>query len=121
MPQVKKNSRYADTPLYQLRVGPALSNSFVYGVWERPFDWENYQCQTYHVVTRDEVGRLDLIAYKYYGDPTLWWVIADINNINNFLDDMQAGRELAIPSPADVRIGLSGTSGNSPQNNYPTY
>lgn len=23
--------------------------------------------------------RLDLLAYRYYGDPTKWWVVADAN------------------------------------------
>lgn len=28
-------------------------------------------------------NRLDLVSYKFYGTPFLWWVLAKINNIQN--------------------------------------
>lgn len=119
MPSVRKNSRYSSTPIYQLRSGVgAVSNTFVYGVWQRPIDFTNYNFKTYHVVTRDEVGRLDLISYRYYGDPTMWWAIADANQINNYLDEMEAGQELAIPEFEDLSQALTGPGGNTPRNNY---
>lgn len=34
-----------------------------------------------HLVTKDQEGRLDKIAYIYYGDPKLWWLIAYANDI----------------------------------------
>jgi phage tail protein X len=42
--------------------------------------------------------RLDLLAYKYYGDQTLWWVIATANNINDATFYVQEGIQLRIPS-----------------------
>ena len=42
-------------------------------------------------------NRLDLISYKFYNTPFLWWVIAIMNNIENPLD-VQAGIVLRIPS-----------------------
>lgn len=122
MPIINKNSRYSQTPLYQIRSGSgAVSNNFVFGVWERPIEWSTYECDTYHVVTRDQVGRLDLVAYKYYGESTLWWVIADANQINNYLEEMEAGQELKIPRFDDVYSALTGGTGNTPQNNIPAY
>ena len=40
---------------------------------------------------------LDQIALKFYGDPTLWWLIADFNNIRDprIIED---GRTLRLPS-----------------------
>ena len=35
----------------------------------------------YHVVEPGEQNRLDIISRKYYGTPTLYWVIAMANNI----------------------------------------
>src|SRR6266542_2938191 len=35
------------------------------------------ESQFLHAV--QEKDRLDLLAYKYYGDPTRWWQIADAN------------------------------------------
>lgn len=34
-----------------------------------------------HRVSMDEEGRPDIIAYKYYGDASLWWAICQVNNI----------------------------------------
>lgn len=53
----------------------------------------------YHQVEPGEVNRLDLISYKYYGTPLLYWVIAEASG----LDDPQivpAGATLRIPSRA---------------------
>lgn len=40
---------------------------------------------------------LDRIALKYYGDPTLWWIIADFNNIRD-PRIIEEGRMLRFPS-----------------------
>ena len=37
--------------------------------------------ETSHIVTFNEVNRLDLIAWKYYKNPELMWVIMAVNNI----------------------------------------
>jgi nucleoid-associated protein YgaU len=42
--------------------------------------------------------RLDLLAHKYYGDQTLWWVIATANNINDATFYVEEGIQLRIPS-----------------------
>lgn len=35
----------------------------------------------YHIVDIKEANRLDIIANAYYGDPSLYWVIAMANNL----------------------------------------
>lgn len=113
-------SRYVGTAVYQLRDGAGgLTNSNVLGVWERPIDFTNYQFDVYHIVSRDEVGRLDIISNAYYNTPHLWWAIADANGINNFLDDMDAGDELGIPRYEDIQQALTGETGNTVDDNYP--
>ena len=42
--------------------------------------------------------RLDLLANKYYGDRSLWWVIAVANNINDASFYVKEGLQLRIPS-----------------------
>ena len=43
-----------------------------------------------------EIGdRLDLIADQFYGDSSLWYLIADANNLN--LINVPAGVKLRIP------------------------
>ena len=41
--------------------------------------------------------RLDLLAHKYYGDVTLWWVIAHANHIGKGTFRLEAGKQLRIP------------------------
>ena len=50
----------------------------------------------YYIITREE-DRMDLIANDFYGDPTLWWVIAMANDLPG--DSMYAppGTQLRIP------------------------
>lgn len=51
----------------------------------------------FHTVKINEIGRLDLIAYTYYKNPLLWWVIAQANDIYDPFKDMQLGMSLRIP------------------------
>lgn len=50
-----------------------------------------------YVVTT-EGDRLDLLAFTYYGDASLWWVISGVNNGITF-DSMfpEPGTQLRIP------------------------
>lgn len=41
--------------------------------------------------------RLDLLAYKYYNDSTLYWIISICNNITNTLFP-EPGTQLCIPN-----------------------
>lgn len=52
----------------------------------------------YHTVDANEVSRLDLIAYKYYGNPLLWWVIAQANDIYDPLVYPKSGDIIRIPA-----------------------
>lgn len=50
-----------------------------------------------HEVGAGEENRLDLISYKYYNTPLLWWVIAEASGIVNPFD-VPVGTRLRIPS-----------------------
>lgn len=41
--------------------------------------------------------RLDNLAFKYYGDSSLWWIIARANNIGNGSLVVPLGLQLRIP------------------------
>ena len=47
-----------------------------------------------------EGAKLDYYAQKYYGDPTLWWVIAAASGIGWWLQ-VAPGTVLYIPKPLD--------------------
>ena len=53
-----------------------------------------------HEVRQEEVGFLDGIARRFYGDgfEDMWWVIAYVNAIINPEQDMFAGQRLLVPS-----------------------
>jgi hypothetical protein len=49
-----------------------------------------------YIIT-DTADRLDILASKYYGDQTLWWIIATANNLNDASYSIEAGKQLRIP------------------------
>lgn len=50
-----------------------------------------------YVVTNDG-DYLDILAYKYYKDPTLFWIIALANNIGKGRMSVPSGIQLRIPT-----------------------
>lgn len=50
-----------------------------------------------YVVENKYEGRLDLIAYAFYGDPKLWWIIGQFNNILDPITEIVPGAVLIIP------------------------
>ena len=43
-----------------------------------------------------EGDRCDNLANRFYGDPTLWWFIARVNNLTS--NNIPAGKSLRIPT-----------------------
>jgi hypothetical protein len=46
--------------------------------------------------------RLDLLAYRYYKDARLWWVIAVANDLEELPTALNVGEDIRIPSPRYV-------------------
>jgi hypothetical protein len=42
-------------------------------------------------------GRPDLIAHKFYGDSTYWWIICVANNISDPFEQLIAGKLIKLP------------------------
>ena len=40
---------------------------------------------------------LDLIAYRFYGDESLWYILADVNEIMDVMVPLTPGMRLVIP------------------------
>ena len=53
----------------------------------------------FHTLIEGE--RLDQVAWRYYKDSRLWWVIAEANGILNPLN-LKAGKRLRIPSQGQI-------------------
>ena len=41
--------------------------------------------------------RLENLAYRYYGDSTLWWIIAQANNIRDGSFGLKPDKQIRIP------------------------
>lgn len=86
-------TRYKDTLVYddQDGVGPQ------FGLFREPADLLSAGF-SYYVIQRSDVGFLDRIAYRYYGDESLWWVIAYANGIFDPEFDVTVGTKVTIPN-----------------------
>lgn len=49
-------------------------------------------------VVSNQGDYLDTLAYKYYGDPTLYWIIALVNKIGKGRLSVEPGLTLRIPT-----------------------
>jgi nucleoid-associated protein YgaU len=59
--------------------------------------------EDYYIIARAE-DRLDLIAFDFYGDSTLWWIIAMANDIPGDSMYPPMGFQLRIPNNASDAI-----------------
>lgn len=48
-----------------------------------------------YIITK-ETDRLDMLAYRYYSDTTMWWVIAQANNIRGTFN-IEPNQQIRIP------------------------
>ena len=87
---VLAGSRYADSKIATV-VKDGQDIAVIVPSEQQPF---SFRYTAYQVVEGD---RIDNIAYQYYGDPTLWWRIADANPSMMWFDDLTPGIVLRIP------------------------
>ena len=50
------------------------------------------------IIITNETDYLDSLAYTYYNDPTLWWVIALANNLGKGRMSVPGGLQIRIPA-----------------------
>tara|TARA_Y100001958_G_C21003326_1_gene386303 strand:+ start:382 stop:687 length:306 start_codon:yes stop_codon:yes gene_type:complete len=53
--------------------------------------------EDFYIVAREQ-DRMDLLAQDFYGDPTLWWVIAMANDLDRDSVFPPLGFQLRIPN-----------------------
>lgn len=79
---------------------------------EKRWDGKNVYRTTYYpiipesyddfYVTVSESDYLDSLAKKYYGDETLWWIIARANNLPGYKLSVTTNKQLRIPGNISV-------------------
>ena len=61
-----------------------------------------------YVIEKKFESRLDLIAALFLGEPRLWWVLAQYNNVLDASAEIKEGATIYIPSADRVEAILSG-------------
>jgi hypothetical protein len=84
-------------------------NIVFFGTWKAP-DILQTQPSTIHVVQADEIRRPDLISFRVYNDPNLFWAIAIRNLILMPLKDIEVGQSLVCPHINDISSALAASS-----------
>lgn len=84
-----KLSRYSPFPVYYNE----LDNKYMYGTTNHLNDTTKYGL--YQVQTNDTY---DLIALKFYNNPTYYWIICDFNRINDPFKTPIPGVYIKIPA-----------------------
>ena len=97
MSDLPETSRYNWSVLYR----DAVNGDF-FGT-RQPLKLRVHDSDLFHVVTEADCKRIDLIAWRFYRDVRLWWVIAEFNNITNHLE-IPVGTTLRIPAYERVQM-----------------
>lgn len=74
---------------------------------EKRYDGKNVYRTTYYpeipesvddfYITASEADYLDSLAKKYYGDESLWWIIAKANNLPGYKLSIDVSKQIRIP------------------------
>lgn len=57
---------------------------------------------TVYTLKEQDLYRPDLLSFKIYGDPALWWILFKYNNIDDVWNDLSVGQVIYIPNVADI-------------------
>lgn len=82
--------RYSNIPIQSRYDGKRVYTSVVYPPM--------YPAVTDMLVVSNDGDFLDTLAYKYYGDPTLFWIIANANGLGKGRFSVPPGLTLRIPT-----------------------
>jgi nucleoid-associated protein YgaU len=85
-------SMFATTPVYE------VGGEIVFGLMKDVIVPD--PSDTLYTVGPADVPRLDLISYRFYGTPALWWVIARVNDIVDALSGIPLNTQIRIPTKA---------------------
>jgi len=82
-------SRYQNNPTKKTIDGKEVYQSKIY---------PNIELRDTDIYVATELGdRLDTLAFQFFGDSSLWWIIASANNIHNGVIGLTEGTILRIP------------------------
>ena len=83
-------SRYANTPLKKNKDGKRVF---------KPTMYPKIPIKDSDIFIYPKFGdRLDNLAHKYYGDVSLWWIIAKANNLDKAEIGLNVEKQIRIPT-----------------------
>lgn len=91
MANFKTNTRYTNGVVTKNRA----QKDFL--VLRRSLNLPEADGDVFVVVSQEDEKRPDLVAFKAYGDSSLWWVIYEFNGIRDPFFDLRQGMLLRIP------------------------
>lgn len=86
------DSRYVDGPL--VRAQDARNQKYTVAVFR---EWPSYATR-FSIYEWVETDRLDIVSWKIYGSPSLWWRILDANPEILDATSITPGTQLRIPN-----------------------
>ena len=89
---IRRDSPFAQTPVLKDSEG-----RYFFDIWKPPFEYIPGIGDVIHTVTAADETRPDLIAWRYYRNPRLWWIIAHANKLLHPWNEIVAGTKLVIP------------------------
>lgn len=107
-------SRYRNTRVYSdTKSSDDPTTVVFFGTWRPPRIVET-RPPIQHWVAPDEIHRPDLISFRVYGNPELFWAIAMRNNWMLPIADIQVGRMLLCPHLDDIQQALNSSFSTNP-------
>lgn len=98
----QKNSRYSQGGETEQR-GERL------GWWERTIISRSDD-DIFYTISPEEEGRPDLIAYKFWGEATLMWLVLQYNHIVDVNEELVPGNVIVLPPFSRVITELTTNS-----------
>jgi hypothetical protein len=56
----------------------------------------------YDSIKRIDLQRPDLFSLRIYGKIEYWWIIAKVNCIDDWWNDIEIGQDVIVPDPRDI-------------------
>jgi hypothetical protein len=56
----------------------------------------------FYTLRQQDIYRPDLLSYKFYGTPDLWWILYKFNKIEDVWNDLEVGKVIQVPDRADI-------------------
>lgn len=91
MANFKRNTRYTNGLSSKNRAGVDFL------LLRKPLNLSSDPGDTFVAVKQEDILRPDLISYKAYGQPDLWWAIFEYNNIQDPMFELRENQIIKIP------------------------